>query len=102
MIHALIADSHGRQATRSFIDMEALTRWNAVQKRQRSGLTLAASTLTETPTLFELEARAREYVVRVTQCPKGFQWASKNDGAGYFPTRPQALRDAFECGELGE
>ena len=25
MIHALIADSHGRQATRSFIDMEAPT-----------------------------------------------------------------------------
>jgi hypothetical protein len=102
MIHALISDSRGHTATRNFTDMEALTRWNAAQKRLHRGLTLAAATLTETPSLYELEARAREYVVRITHCPKGFQWTSPKDGAGYFETRPAALRDAFECGELGE
>lgn len=102
MIHALIADSRGHTATHNFTSMEALTQWNAIQKHQHRGLTLVTSTLTETPSLSELESRAREYVVRITYCPKGFQWTSPKDGAGYFETRPQALRDAFECGELGE
>ena len=102
MIHTLIADSRGHTAHHSFASIGEMERWSVIQRRQHRGLTLVSSISTDVPSLFELEARAREYVVRVTQCPKGFSWASKNDGAGYFPTRPQALRDAFECGELGE
>lgn len=83
MIHALIADSHDHTTRRSFATLDGLTR-------------------NETPSLFELEARAREFVVRITHCPKGYQWASTKSGAGYFDSRQDALRDAYECGELGE
>ena len=102
MIHALIADSRGHTAHHSFASIGEMDRWSAIQRRQHRGLTLVSSISTEMPSLFELEARAREFVVRITRCPKGYQWASAKDGAGYFDTRPQALRDAFECGELGE
>jgi hypothetical protein len=54
------------------------------------------------PSFRQLEVLAREHAVRVVQCPKGFSWCAKHDGRGYFPTKPEALRDAFECGELGE
>ncbi len=56
----------------------------------------------DTPSFRQLEIRAREHAVRIVQCPKGFSWCGKHDGAGYFETKPDALRDAFECGELGE
>jgi hypothetical protein len=54
------------------------------------------------PSFHALEERAREFAVRVVQCPKGFSWCGQRTGSGYFPTKPAALRDAFECGELGE
>jgi hypothetical protein len=101
MIHACIVDSRGHTTTRNFADTDSIARWTAVQKRQHRGLAIAETAPTP-PTLFDLEARAREYVVRITRCPKGYQWTSAKDGAGYFDSRQDALRDAFECGELGE
>jgi len=101
MIHATIADSRGHTAPHNFASLEAIDRWYAAQRRKHRGLVIAETSPTPL-TLFDLEARAREYVVRITRCPKGYQWASAKDGAGYFDSRQDALRDAFECGELGE
>jgi hypothetical protein len=102
MIHAIIADSRGHKTTANFTSPSALATWRAVQARQHRGMTIAAASLNETPSLYELEARAREYVVHISRSPKGFRWQSAHDDGGWFETRPQALRDAFECGELGE
>jgi hypothetical protein len=102
MIHALVADSRGHKTHKTFTSPEAMTQWSNGQKRTHRGMTIASTLSSDVPSVRVLETRAKDYGLSVTRCSNGFSWATKKDGAGYFPTRPAALRAAFNEGVLGE
>jgi len=103
MIHAIVLDGRGRRTTQQFANTGALQSFNAHNKRNGVNLRIgAAAWQDDRPSVNQLERRAKERSLIIGRANGGWMWANKDAVGKAFATRVDALRDAWEQGELGE